>query len=93
MWFVEIGGERVHTSQIWKNVELDRIPYKQWSSSQLSVAKYYGGITIQDKYYEFDREVNVEMMKDHKKRIEEWVTDGTLSKAYYPDLVHYKKPW
>lgn len=31
-----------------------RIPFDVWINSQLSVAKYYGGITIEKKQYIFD---------------------------------------
>ena len=31
-----------------------RIPYNNWIHSQLSVARHYGGVTIQNKKYIFD---------------------------------------
>lgn len=34
--------------------ETERIPYKVWSSSQLSVARHYGGININGKQYVLD---------------------------------------
>lgn len=37
-----------------KETPVERIPYKVWSSSQLSVAKYSGGININGKQYVLD---------------------------------------
>lgn len=34
--------------------KIERIPYKVWASSQLSIAKYSGGITINGKQYVLD---------------------------------------
>lgn len=34
--------------------EKHRIPYEAWSNSQLSIAKYYGGIKIDGKEYVLD---------------------------------------
>lgn len=34
----------------------DRIPYDTWVNSQLSVARFYGGIDINGKHYIFDPE-------------------------------------
>lgn len=32
----------------------ERIPYQEWANSQLSVAKYYGGININGTKYVLD---------------------------------------
>ncbi len=36
----------------------DRIPYQSWINSQLSVARFYGGIVLNGKRYVIDRETN-----------------------------------
>lgn len=52
----------------------ERISYNTWANSQLSVAKYYGGIQYNGKHYVLDYE-------NCKKE----VRDG--EEFYYPDLV------
>lgn len=37
-----------------KKKEKHRIPYDVWVNSQLSIAKYYGGISINGKRYVLD---------------------------------------
>ena len=59
--------------------ELDRIPYDNWVISQLSVARFYDGINVNWKRYEFDREVVKQMAKDNDDR-----------KLYKPDIVCYE---
>lgn len=66
--------------------EVHRISYHDWSSGQLSVAKHYGYITINWKFYEFDHETLMQMKEDDKK----WIDPD---KKYKPDLVHYKRKW
>lgn len=57
--------------------EKHRIPYDNWINSQLSVAKYYGGITINKVAYELDY--------DGAK------TEGEGDDIrYFPDLVAYE---
>ena len=52
----------------------DRIPYESWSNSQLSIAKYYGGIKIDgDNYYVDYENCRTEGEGEEKK--------------YFPDLV------
>lgn len=51
-----------------------RIPYDTWANSQLSVAKYYGGITINGKKYVLDY-----------KNCEKKIVDFEIK--YFPDLV------
>ena len=54
-----------------------RIPYKVWINSQLSVARFYGGCTIEGKSYKLDY--------DNCK------TKGNgEDKKYFPDLVLVK---
>ena len=38
------------------NREPHRIPYASWANSQLSIAKYYGGCTLNGKTYTLDYE-------------------------------------
>jgi hypothetical protein len=38
----------------------DRIPFDTWINSQLSIARFYGGITINGKQYIFDPEAKEE---------------------------------
>lgn len=33
----------------------DRIPYQNWMNSQLSIARHYGGCTVNGKWYIVDR--------------------------------------
>lgn len=54
--------------------ETERIPYKVWSSSQLSVARHYGGININGKQYVLDYE-----------NCPTKIIDGEIK--YFPDLV------
>lgn len=51
-----------------------RIPYAEWSNSQLSIAKHYSGININGKMYILDY-----------KKCEQKIVDGEL--RYFPDLV------
>lgn len=51
-----------------------RIPYDTWANSQLSIAKHYGGISINGKSYVLDY-----------KNCEQKIVDGELK--YFPDLV------
>ena len=37
-------------------MEPHRIPYDVWTSSHLSIAKYYGGCTVNGKVYKLDYE-------------------------------------
>jgi hypothetical protein len=54
--------------------EPKRIPYDTWANSQLSIAKYYGGCTINGVYYTLD--------------YENCRTEGEgENKRYFPDLV------
>lgn len=64
--------------------ELDRIPYDTWINSQLSIARHYGAITVNDKRYEYDREIVVQMQKDEAL----WESEDKLYKV---DLVCYEK--
>lgn len=61
-------------------LEIKRIPYDHRANSQMSIARHYGGMTIDGDYYEFDRDVMKQMAKDPD--------DGRL---YKPDLVFYGK--
>jgi hypothetical protein len=36
----------------------DRIPYQSWISSQLSIARFYGGMTLNGKEYFVEPETN-----------------------------------
>ena len=56
------------------NMTKKRIPYKVWFNSQLSVAKYYGGCTIEGKLYKLDYD-------NCKTKI----IDG--EEKFFPDLV------
>ena len=51
-----------------------RIKYDVWANSQLSVAKYYGGIRIDGKEYVLDY-----------KNCPQIIVDGELK--YFPDLI------
>lgn len=54
--------------------EKHRILYKNWANSQLSIAKYYGGCTINGKSYELDYN-NCKTKGEGK------------DKKYFPDLI------
>ncbi|MBV9825189.1 MAG: hypothetical protein JO001_05900 [Alphaproteobacteria bacterium] len=54
--------------------EKKRIPYEFWAHSQLSVAKYYGGINIDGKGYRLDYDNAPVKIIDGEER-------------YFPDLV------
>lgn len=54
--------------------EKHRIPYETWSNSQLSIAKYYGGIKFNGKEY----------ILDYKNCKTTWEGED---KKYFPDLV------
>lgn len=48
----------------------DRIPYNHWINSQLSVARFYGGISINSKHYVVEPETNdlvVAVRRKHRK--------------------------
>jgi len=57
-----------------KKKQANRIPYDTWANSQLSVAKYYGGIKINGVDYFLD-------YKNCK------TTGEGNDKKYFPDLV------
>lgn len=54
--------------------EKHRIPYDTWANSQLSIAKYYGGINVNGKPYYLDYE-NCKTVGEGDE------------KKYFPDLV------
>jgi hypothetical protein len=61
---------------------IKRIPYDVWASSQLSVAKYYGGININGKHYLLDYDNCPKKIINGKEK-------------YFPDLIlesEIKKP-
>lgn len=51
-----------------------RIPFDHWINSQLSIARFYGGITVNGKYYIYD-----------PAQLKEKNADG----KYKPDLITY----
>lgn len=51
-----------------------RIPYNNWSNSQLSIARYYGGCILNGKTYVLDY-----------KNCRTEIVDG--EQKYFPDLV------
>ncbi|GEM_PF-3336111 len=51
-----------------------RIPYQNWTNSQLSIAKFYGGCILEGKRYVLDY--------DNCK-----TTGEGKDKKYFPDLV------
>lgn len=58
--------------------EPKRIPYDQWINSQLSIARFYGGCTVNGVKYELDYDnCRTEGEGDDKK--------------YFPDLVEVIK--
>lgn len=59
--------------------EPDRIPYKVWANSQISVAKYYGGCKYNGKDYVLDY-----------KNCEKKMARG--EERYFPDLIEVVKP-
>jgi len=54
-----------------------RIPYKVWINSQLSIARFHGGCTLNGKSYKLDYD-NCE------------TTGNGEDKKYFPDLVLVK---
>lgn len=60
----------------------DRIPYAQWINSQLSVARFYGGIKINGKSYVIDKETNdlvIPMSRKKRKELAEKKNKKELS--------------
>jgi hypothetical protein len=52
----------------------ERIPYAFWINSQLSIARFYGGITVNNKHYVIDRETNdlvIAVRRKHRKEKKE----------------------
>jgi hypothetical protein len=45
----------------------DRIPYDVWINSQLSIARYYGAITINSKHYVVEKETGDLVIAKRKK--------------------------
>lgn len=54
--------------------EKHRIPFDSWRNSQLSVARFYGGCTLNGKEYRLDYE-----------NAPQKIVDGEI--IYFPDLV------
>jgi len=63
--------------------EQKRIHYVNWSNSQLSVAKFSGGITLNGKQYIVDSESCQECI-DHLKETGEY---KEVEGKYFPDLI------
>ena len=59
--------------------EKNRIPYKVWANSQLSIAHNYWWIKYNWDNYEYDREVVKKMNKSKDD-----------NEKFFPDLVCYK---
>ncbi len=57
----------------------DRIPFDEWINSQLSVARFYGGCTLNGVQYECD-------YKNCRTEI-----DANGEELFFPDLVKVKK--
>ena len=50
----------------------DRIPFNSWIQSQLSIARYYGGIKLQGREYIIDpktQDLVLVVPKERKKRV------------------------
>jgi hypothetical protein len=62
----------------------DRIPYEHWINSQLSIARFHGGIILNGKRYIVDRETNdlvVPVPRRKRKEISEKKNGKNLFKA------------
>jgi hypothetical protein len=60
----------------------DRIPYEAWINSQLSIARFYGGISVNGKRYVIDRETNdlvIPMSRKKRKELAEKKNKKNLS--------------
>ena len=59
-------------------IEIKRIPYDNWINSQMSIARFYGGININGKYYVLDYD-----------NCPTKVVDGEIK--YFPDLIPFSE--
>lgn len=60
----------------------DRIPYEHWINSQLSIARFYGGIKVNGKSYVIDKETNdlvIPMSRKKRKELAEKKNKKNLS--------------
>jgi hypothetical protein len=60
----------------------DRIPYAEWINSQLSIARFYGGIKVNGKSYVIDKETNdlvIPMSRKKRKELAEKKNKKELS--------------
>lgn len=60
----------------------DRIPYADWINSQLSIARFYGGIKVNGKSYVIDKETNdlvIPMSRKKRKELAERKNKKNLS--------------
>lgn len=60
----------------------DRIPYAEWINSQLSIARFYGGIKVNGKSYVIDKETNdlvIPMSRKKRKELAEKKNKKNLS--------------
>jgi len=60
----------------------DRIPYADWINSQLSIARFYGGIKVNGKSYVIDKETNdlvIPMSRKKRKELAEKKNKKNLS--------------
>lgn len=60
----------------------DRIPYEEWINSQLSIARFYGGIKVNGKSYVIDKETNdlvIPMSRKKRKELAEKKNKKELS--------------
>ncbi len=62
----------------------DRIPYDHWINSQLSIARFYGGISINGKRYVIDKETNdlvIPVRRKNRKKQEEKKSEKSVFKT------------
>jgi hypothetical protein len=67
----------------------DRIPYEHWINSQLSIARFYGGISVNGKRYVIDKETNDLVVPVSRKKRKEIAEKKTKKNLFISDEMNF----
>jgi hypothetical protein len=67
----------------------DRIPYQSWINSQLSVARFWGGIVLNGKRYIIDQETNDLVVPVPRKKRKESDQKKNKKKLFISDEMNF----
>lgn len=67
----------------------DRIPYQSWINSQLSIARFYGGIILNGKRYIIEKETNDLVVPVPRKKRKEAEEKKIKKKLFTSDEMNF----